>query len=223
MQKKDFKIDFINGINNCLLFNKLDYLNDDIYEKLWSYFLLLNSVNNLKNLISKNMTFDDILDLFCDAIVGSVYLKLSLGAVNIYDVGSGGGFPGIVTSLICENNKIFLIDSSRKKCSFLRQLKAHLKINNIEIINDRVENISPKEFVITKAALSPKNIHMLKNIIGKKTRIVFFMGQNQEEGITSAMNALENFCITKTYYSVPSLKKRGLLSFVSRETFDKDL
>jgi 16S rRNA (guanine527-N7)-methyltransferase len=223
MQKKDFKIDFINGINNCLLFNEISYLSDCVYDKLWSYFLLISNVNNLKNLVSKNMTFDDILDLFCDAIIGSFYLRSSLDVVDIYDVGSGAGFPGIVTSLICENNKIFLIDSSRRKCSFLRQLRAHLKINNIEIINDRVENISPKEFIITKAALSPKNIHMLKNIIGKKTRVVFFMGQNQEEEIISAMNALGNFFITKTYYSVPSLKKRGLLSFVSRETFEKNL
>ncbi len=60
--------------------------------------------------------------------------------VNILDVGSGGGFPGIVLGIIFSNIKITLLDSNHKKSDFQKYIVDNLKLLNINVVHDRAEN-----------------------------------------------------------------------------------
>jgi 16S rRNA (guanine527-N7)-methyltransferase len=64
---------------------------------------------------------------------------------TVLDVGSGPGFPGIPIAIARPATKVTLLDSSHKKCAFLRQAKAELGLDNVEVACERVENWKPEK------------------------------------------------------------------------------
>ena len=58
--------------------------------------------------------------------------------VNIIDLGSGAGFPGIVLAILGWN--VVCIESIGKKVSFLNTVKQELKLDNLTIYHGRVED-----------------------------------------------------------------------------------
>ena len=77
--------------------------------------------------------------------------------VNILDIGSGGGFPGIPLAIATKNLDIqyTLIESIKKKSAFLESARELLDLSNVKVINKRVENLKNVEFdIITCRALA---------------------------------------------------------------------
>jgi len=79
--------------------------------------------------------------------------------VNIIDLGSGAGFPGVVLAILGWN--VICIESVGKKTRFLSELKQELDLPNLTIVNDRIENFLSKtpvkagDFVFTARAFAP--------------------------------------------------------------------
>jgi len=70
------------------------------------------------------------------------------------DVGSGGGFPGVPLAIAAPQRRVTLLDSSQKRTAFLRQAAAELKLANVEVVCERVENwkpAAPYDWVISRA------------------------------------------------------------------------
>lgn len=61
-----------------------------------------------------------------------------LGAGPVVDVGSGGGSPGIPLAAARPELEFHLLESARKKCSFLREVAADLP--NVEVLCARAED-----------------------------------------------------------------------------------
>ena len=77
--------------------------------------------------------------------------------INILDIGSGGGFPGIPLAIATKNLDIqyTLIESIKKKSAFLESVCKLLDLSNVKVINKRVENLKNVEFdIITCRALA---------------------------------------------------------------------
>jgi 16S rRNA (guanine527-N7)-methyltransferase len=66
-------------------------------------------------------------------------------AKTLLDVGSGAGLPGIPLAICLPELKVTVIDSSQKKASFMRQAKAELGIDNLEVLCGRVEEVRRDE------------------------------------------------------------------------------
>lgn len=66
------------------------------------------------------------------------------GAKSLLDVGTGAGFPGIPIALARPDVEVTLLDSSRKKCTFLEQAKAELGLANVNVACERVESWRPE-------------------------------------------------------------------------------
>lgn len=60
---------------------------------------------------------------------------------ELYDVGSGNGFPGIVYAILYPQTKLKLIESDQRKAEFLKHLTTHLRLTNVEVINQNVEKL----------------------------------------------------------------------------------
>jgi 16S rRNA (guanine527-N7)-methyltransferase len=84
----------------------------------------------------------------------SVHLLDSLAAIpqlphverlRLADVGSGGGLPGIPLAIARPLWSVALIERSEKKCAFLRQAAAELRLPNLEVIHSRIEDFVPRQ------------------------------------------------------------------------------
>jgi len=103
---------------------------------------------------------------------------------NIADLGSGGGFPGILLSITKPGNKITLIESNNKKCYFLRTVIDKLELKNTEVINQTItKNNNLESFdVITARAFASieKIINLTKKNNKKETEYILLKGKEQK-------------------------------------------
>jgi 16S rRNA (guanine527-N7)-methyltransferase len=87
-------------------------------------------------------------------------LDLAPEAKNIIDLGSGGGFPGLILAILLAEtpeSRVHLVESNGKKCAFLRHIVRTLSLN-ATVHNDRIEdviNTLRKPDIITARALAP--------------------------------------------------------------------
>lgn len=71
---------------------------------------------------------------------------VSLGQkINLVDVGTGGGFPGLPIKIVTPGINLVLVESSRKKIRFLEHIKEVLGLEGVEIIWGRAEEIARQE------------------------------------------------------------------------------
>lgn len=50
------------------------------------------------------------------------------------DIGSGGGFPGVLIAIARPKMRVLVNDRSRKKCRFLRHVKMQLELENVDVL-----------------------------------------------------------------------------------------
>lgn len=60
---------------------------------------------------------------------------------RVMDIGSGAGFPGIPLKIIFPEMPLVLVESQRKRCSFLETAIRGLKLDRAEVINARAEDL----------------------------------------------------------------------------------
>jgi 16S rRNA (guanine527-N7)-methyltransferase len=58
---------------------------------------------------------------------------------RVIDVGTGAGFPGIPLKIACPTIQLTLVESIGKKASFCQHVVERLELQNVEIIQERVE------------------------------------------------------------------------------------
>ncbi len=78
-----------------------------------------------------------------------VLVKPSLGMVEfipekavVFDVGSGGGIPGVVLALNLPACEFFLVESDGKKSAFLTHVAGMLKLTNVRVVRERAEKLA---------------------------------------------------------------------------------
>jgi 16S rRNA (guanine527-N7)-methyltransferase len=120
----------------------------EIKDSLQEYSKLLLKWNNKINLISKTTE----IDLWDRHIEDSLQLERFLDkAETILDIGSGGGLPGVVLSIM--GFRLILVECDLRKASFLRETIRKLGLK-AELIEERVENIKVKCNTITSRAFA---------------------------------------------------------------------
>ena len=63
-------------------------------------------------------------------------------ALEIFDIGSGGGLPAIPLAIRHPHHRFMLVESDRKKSIFLQHAASLLGLKNIRVLNERSEKIS---------------------------------------------------------------------------------
>ncbi|MEH2297460.1 16S rRNA (guanine(527)-N(7))-methyltransferase RsmG [Nostoc sp.] len=62
-------------------------------------------------------------------------------AASMIDIGTGAGFPGVPVTIIAPNCKITLMDSTRKKITFIDNILTELALTNAKTLVGRAEEI----------------------------------------------------------------------------------
>jgi 16S rRNA (guanine527-N7)-methyltransferase len=66
-------------------------------------------------------------------------------AGRLLDIGTGAGFPGLPLKIILPDKEVVLVESSRKKANFLRELVRKLNLDRVRIVEKRAEELYPDE------------------------------------------------------------------------------
>ena len=134
--------------------------------------------NKTRNLVSRNLRKNDLAEHFLDCAV----LQKHLMPGPAIDLGTGSGFPGICLGIIDPNREITLVDSNRKKTSFLIHIKNELGLNSVAIKNLRVEEIEQinETNIVCRAFKEPANLlKSLENKITKKNKIILMVSEKE--------------------------------------------
>jgi 16S rRNA (guanine527-N7)-methyltransferase len=112
-------------------------------------------------------------------------------AKEIVDVGSGGGFPGLVLSIAAPSRKFHLIESDTRKASFLREA-ARVSGSSAEIYAERVESVAKRigtgiHTVTTRAfAPLPKLLELTEPFLVSGAKGAFLKSQDIDDELTTA-------------------------------------
>ena len=122
--------------------------------KLEAYIVLLSKWNRITNISGiKRLT-----DMVSAHLMDSLSVHAHLEGKTILDVGSGAGLPGIPLAILYPKKFFTLLDSNGKKTRFMRQAVIGLKLDNVQIIQERVEVFHGEfDHVISRAFSSLKN------------------------------------------------------------------
>ncbi len=114
--------------------------------------------NQVHNLTAIEGEKDSIRLHLIDSIAVLPVLRQFLNGPSprIADLGSGGGLPAIPIAIVQPEWQISLIETIRKKTAFLQHVRGKLKLKNIEVLCERVEDAAlqqPAQFdaVISRA------------------------------------------------------------------------
>lgn len=111
------------------------------------------------NLTSLEKDEDIIIRHFLDSLL---YLKaLPKGNIKVMDVGSGAGFPGVPLKIIRPEIRLYLVEPSWKKAGFLIHIIKTLGLEDSEVIEKRIEDISgiKVDVVLTRALFKIKDFY----------------------------------------------------------------
>ena len=119
-------------------------LDNEKLEKLDKFYELLISWNEKINLTTITKKEDVYLKHFYDSLtlIKSIDLTKNL---NVLDVGTGAGFPGIVLKIVFPNLKITLLDSLNKRINYLNEIIKELDLKDIETKWIRIEDYAKVE------------------------------------------------------------------------------
>lgn len=121
--------------------------------KLLEYVALLERWNRTHNLTSIREPERMVTHHLLDSLATLPHLPQN-PALRLVDVGSGAGLPGVPLAIARPGWQVTVLDSNRKKATFLRQVAAELKLANVAVTATRVEDYAPEvlfDVVITRA------------------------------------------------------------------------
>lgn len=74
--------------------------------------------------------------------------------LQLLDVGSGAGLPGIVIAICCPEISVTCVDAVAKKTAFIQQVAVTLKLPNLRAVHARVETLTSTYDVVCSRAFS---------------------------------------------------------------------
>ena len=143
-----------NNLKEYCNFHNIE-INNDILEKLNTYYNLLIEWNEKINLTAITELEDVYLKHFADSVSSIPQIRQN---ATVCDIGTGAGFPGLVIAIFRPDLKITLVDSLNKRINFLNLVIDSLKLKNVTTLHYRAEDIDFKlgflnsfDYVVSRA------------------------------------------------------------------------
>ncbi len=157
------------------------------------------------NLISLQSELDLPVRHFIDSLTLLPYL--AAGPATLLDIGSGAGFPAIPVKIFRKDLHVTLLEASRKKCSFLKEVIRRLGLREVAVLNCRLEELLKQDprpsydWIVSRATLKLPELVELGVPLLKPGGILAAMKGPGFEAETEALNSSEskNFRLVGNY------------------------
>ena len=91
------------------------------------------------NLISENTAGEIVTRHFLDSLSAAKFITFQ--NARLIDIGCGAGFPGIPLKIALPSIQLSLLETNRKKVSFLKHIIRSLNLDQTQTLHDRTENV----------------------------------------------------------------------------------
>ena len=152
-----------------------------------SFIAMLQKRNEEINIISKETAKNEVIRERHIVDSAQVIEYIDLNSKIITDIGSGGGMPGIVISIMLKNlknqAKIHLYEKSHHKSAFLRNVSRELKLSTeiMELNIFEEQNIETGTIVVRAFKPLPIVLHLVNKNFSSYKNLILFMGKNGEK------------------------------------------
>lgn len=177
--------------NSIEFFEEKFELTDKQKKQYSDYARLIAEYNKVMNLTGIDDEFNVYLKHFYDSLL--IAEDLPDSGAKIGDIGSGAGFPGVVLAIKFPGNQFYLIEPMQKRAKFLQLVVEQLGLENVEIVNDRAEDLDGEQYdVVTARAVAALNVLLelgmpLLKVGGK---FIALKGSKGDEELRDSKNAL---------------------------------
>lgn len=142
---------------------------------------------------------------FLDSLVALPLVAAELGdtlppsrPLDLLDVGTGAGFPGIPLKIVAPQLKITLMDGTGKKITFLREIVAKLGLDQVEVVQGRAEEMgNSREYreqfdLVTARAVASLNtlVEYLLPLVRRRGLAVIYKGASAPQELQEARKAV---------------------------------
>lgn len=191
---------------------------DLIENKIIDYAAYFKRWMKIHNISSRKTSEEEIWINIYDSLLWitgdkSLILDVFNSSKFVVDAGAGGGFPGIIIATFYLNKRIELIDISRKKCSFLRAVKARLNLYNVVVRQCDISQVKNIDLIITKAAFSPPHIGILAEALAPEGHLLIWGTPATQEEFCKNLQSHQVILKTTELYEIPNHGQRCLLLF----------
>ena len=140
-------------------------------------------------------------------------------AASVLDIGSGGGFPGIVAACTCPEARFTLLDSKAKACSFLEFAASEIGLFNVTVLNQRLADLVAPQTTDSKFDIAVSRGVRLEGILSHVSRVLRPRGvllamvaqaQDLPRNRLAAAGFRETSCFN---YTLPTGETRRILKF----------
>jgi 16S rRNA (guanine527-N7)-methyltransferase len=161
------------------------HFDDKFYEDCDIFIKLLQQWGVVHNL-SGRLTRSDIEENILDSLYPLTFIN---SYTSFADIGTGAGYPGLILAMALRDVKSYLIEPRIKRVSFLNFVKASLKLDNLTILCNRVEEVKDLQVdLITSRAVTNTSLllDITKNIKKDNSSYLFYKGSMLEDEIEIA-------------------------------------
>lgn len=162
------------------------------FEKFREILAEFNKKYNLTAISDENEVY---FKHFFDSIYPQNYFPIG---VKVAEIGSGGGFPSIPLKIVRDDLSFTLIESTGKKCEYLKYVVDNLALDRVEVLNIRAEDggkdksLREKFDVATARAVARLNTlcEYCLPFVKVGGRFIAYKGDAEEE-IKESLNAIK--------------------------------
>jgi 16S rRNA (guanine527-N7)-methyltransferase len=157
-------------------------LNPEVLKQFKIFYDELIKFNKTVSLVSpKTIPMADAIH-FADSILACrVIVKGNPKIAEIFDLGSGNGFPGIVFAIMNPQIKVHLVEADQRKCEFMKHIIAAARVPNANVINAKIEELKDNsmQYVVSRGFASISKVILLTRKSVQKGGVVYHLKGEQ--------------------------------------------
>lgn len=150
--------------------------------------------NKAYNLVGRKIGKEGMISLFIDALSPLGIKGLLDKGKEVLDIGSGAGLPGIPLYIVRGPFPLTLVESQRKRITFLRHVSRKFGLEEVKTYPGRIEalsreedNLNAYEVGMARAVMDPlRLIKLARQFLCEGGKLVVFVGKNDGDRIKKA-------------------------------------
>ncbi|MBI2678137.1 MAG: 16S rRNA (guanine(527)-N(7))-methyltransferase RsmG [Candidatus Koribacter versatilis] len=122
-------------------------------EQISKYIDILLKWNDKTNLTAVRDPREMVVRHFGESLFAARALLEPESALDVIDVGSGAGFPGMPLKLFAPRIRLTLVEAQAKKATFLKEVVRALGFGNVTVLSARAETLTEQADLVTLRAV----------------------------------------------------------------------